>query len=908
MVELLRTKLYIPRRRTNIVPRPHLVERINSSLEKKLTLISAPAGFGKTTLLSEWLSKCPRRVTWLFLDEGDNDPTQFWAYFMASLQGLHADLGSRAFVQIQSQQPPPIKSILTELINDLAAFSEPFASVLDDYHFIDAQSIHEAMSFLIDHLPANVHLVITTREDPDLPLARLRARDHLTEIRAMDLRFTQEESEAFLRGVMGLELSRQEVTALEERTEGWAVGLQLAGLSMQSQTDTKSFIADFSGSHRYILDYLSDEVLRQQAEDVRTFLIQTAILDRLNGPLCDALTGRTDSGKLLEYLEAANLFVIPLDGDRRWYRYHQLFADLLRNQLTRSQPDSIAELHRKASQWLEANGDIQAAIDHALEASDVAWAVRLIGQHAMSRLYKGEVAMVIGWFDRLPEAIFQTDPMLCIYKAWALALMQRGRRMEEAEQVLKTAELVLDQVQAGEEVRKLAAGHAASIRAYLLPTPSREGKETEVLIALCEEARRLLPEDELAIHSVIALKIGFGFLMIADLEAARSAYQHALEAGLAGGNYYSAVYGPINLVLIALVSGHLREALDLCDSNINQFNQIIAGQYFPPIGALYVLKGSLYLESDRLAEAERVLTEGLDLIRWTGESIAHRRGYAALARLRAIQEDQLAMFEAVKTLEESWPEGTRYAQALRHRLSLRHWPDDPQGIEEAQAWLEQSGIKFDELAVIKGIDSISVAYMESYLNAAHVLARLAIGKPGSYPFESVQACLERQENFAEAHGFASWVVEIGTARTLLYLAEGKKREALDSLEAALTTAAGSGIFRMFVDECDPLKPLLEELKQRIKDEALKAYTSRLLEAMRCGPARPEEQEVHKELLSQRELEVMRSLADGLTYEEIGQQLYLSLNTVQFHVKNIYGKLLVNKRVQAIERARELHLI
>ena len=398
MVELLRTKLFIPGTRANLVPRPRLVERLNAGLEKKLTLVAAPAGFGKTTLLSEWIPKSPRSVTWLSLDEGDNDPAQFWAYFIASLQGLNPDLGANAFALIHSPQAPPIKSILTELINDLMALSDRFASVLDDYHFIDSKPIHEALSFLIDHLPANMNLVITAREDPPLPLARLRARNQLAEIRAQDLRFTQEEADAFLRGVMGLELSRQDVVALGDRTEGWAVGLQLAGLSMQRQADLKAFIAEFSGSHRHILDYLTDEVLQRQPENIRSFLLHTAILDRLSGPLCDALIANRESRaersnksplstlnslSILDYLEKSNLFVIPLDEERRWYRYHHLFADLLRSQLTRSQPELVSELHRRASQWFEGNGDIQAAVEHALQSTDLTQAAHLIEQHVL---------------------------------------------------------------------------------------------------------------------------------------------------------------------------------------------------------------------------------------------------------------------------------------------------------------------------------------------------------------------------------------------------------------------------------------------------------------------------------------------------------------------------------------------
>ena len=908
MVELLRTKLFIPRPRKNLVFRSRLVDRLNAGLEKKLTLISAPAGFGKTTLLSEWISKCPRSVTWLFLDEGDNDPTQFWAYFIASLQGLHPDLGASAFALIQSPQAPPIKSILTLLINDLTTFSDPFASVLDDYHFIDSQPIHEALTFLIDHLPANMHLVITTREDPDLPLARIRARDQLTEIRAADLRFTQEETEAFLRGVMGLELSRQDVAALEDRTEGWVVGLQLAGLSMQRQADPKAFIADFSGSNRYILDYLTEEVLQQQPEGVRTFLLYTAILDRLSGPLCDALTGRNDSDKLLAHLEAANLFVIPLDEDRRWYRYHHLFADLLRSQLARSQPNLIPELHRGASRWFEENGDIHAAVEHALQASDLTLAANLIEQHTLPKLYQGEVARVVSWFDRLPEAILESAPMLCICKAWALVLMRRGARMGEVEQALLSADQALDRVHADEALRDLVAGHAASIRAFLLRRPAMLSKEPERLIAISQEALRLLPAEEKAIRSTATLNIGHGYLALADLEAASLAFNQTLEEGLAGGNYYAAVYGPIHLAVIALLGGHLREALQLCESSIDRFNRARAGQHFPPIGALYILKGSILLEYDRLAEAEGALMEGLDLVRWTGESMAPKKGYTALARLRLIQGNRPATLETVKTLEETWPEGALYAQALRHRLLMHHWSGDPQVQKDAQTWLAQSGIEFAELAVIDSVDLVSTASFESYLNAAHVLARLAKGKPGAYPLEDVHAYLERQQDFAAAHGFASWVVEIAIARTLLHQVSGKKHEALKTLEGALSAAAHTGLFRIFVDEGESLQALLKELKPRLTDKALIAYASRLLEAMGGGPAKPESREGHQELLSERELEVLRYLATGLTYEEIGRQLFLSLNTVQFHVKNIYSKLLVNKRAQAIEKAREMNLI
>lgn len=909
--ELLTSKLYVPLLRPNLVPRPRLIQLINDGLQSKrrLTLVSAPAGFGKTTLVVAWLKEIGHPAAWLSLDEADNDLARFLAYLAAALGRVDEGIGAPLLNALQSPQLPAIEQALTALLNEIALRKDPLILVLDDYHLLAEAAILEVMKFLLHHQPAQLHLVLTTREDPDLPLARLRARDQLTEIRAWHLRFTQEETDAFLRGVMGLALSRQDVAALEDRTEGWAVGLQLAGLSMQRQADLKAFIADFSGSHRHILDYLTDEVLQQQPEGIRTFLLHTAILDRLSGPLCDALAERMDSDRLLAHLEAANLFVIPLDEERRWYRYHHLFSDLLRNQLARSQPELIPELHRRASRWYEENGDIQAAVHHALQDTDLTQAARLIEQHAIPKLYQGQVAMVISWFDRLPEAALEASPMLGIGKAWALAVMQRSRRDEEVERALYTADHALDQVNAGEELRARVAGHAASIRAFLIQIPTLMGRQNpQELIALAQEAQRLLPEEENGIRSVNAMNIGYGYLALADLEAARLAYNQTLEYGLTGGNFYAGIYGPINLILIALLVGRRQEALQLCETNIERFNQVLAGQHFPPIGALYVLKGSILLEQGRLAEAEPPLTEGLDLIRWTGETVAHSNGYRALARLRAIQGDRSAMSGAAQTLEETFPEGALFAQALRYHLLMRHWPDDPDARRDAQAWLGQSGIEFGALAAVESVDTTSTVRFEGYLDAAHVLARLADETPGAYPLEGALAYLSRQAEFAETHGILSWAVEVAIARALLYQAAGKNVEALKTLEGALRAAKDTGLLRVFLDEGGPLQALLAQIKPRLQSEALVVYASRLLEAFRDEPAKPETVEKREALLSERELEVLRYLAKGLSYEEIGQQLFLSLNTIQFHVKNIYRKLLVNKRVQAIEKAREMNLL
>jgi LuxR family transcriptional regulator, maltose regulon positive regulatory protein len=908
--ELIASKLYMPPLRPNLVARPRLIRLLQEGLrlKRKLTLVSAPAGFGKTTLVVAWLNDIDLPAAWLSLDESDNDLPHFLAYLAAALQQVDEKIDTPLLSDLQSPQAPAPEKVLTALLNEIALQKDPLLLVLDDVHLLEEPSVLKAIEFLLHHQPAQLHLALTTREDPALPLARLRARDQLTEIRAGNLRFTKEETGAFLRGVMGLELSTQNVAALEDRTEGWAAGLQLAALSMQRQADPSAFITDFSGSNRHILDYLTDEVLEQQAQEVRTFLLQTSLLERLSGPLCDALTGRDDSSRILAHLEAANLFVIPLDEERRWYRYHHLFSELLRSQLTRSQPELIPELHRRASRWYEQNGDIQAAVEHALQDPDLTQAAHLVEAHAIPRLYRGEVAMVVGWFERLPERMLEAAPMLCIGKAWALAVMHPGMHMEEVEQALDAADHALNKVKAGTGLRDLVAGHATSVRAFVLQSSGICDQEPQKYIALSQEAMKLLPEGEKGIRSVNAMNMGYGYTGLANFEAAGIAFKQTLEDGVSGGNLYAAIYGPYNLILNAFLVGRLSEALHLCETNIERFNRIKAGQNFASIGVLYILQGMLFLEYGNLAKAEPALTEGLDLIRWTGEFVAHIKGYTELARLRAIQGDRPGMLDAVKALEEIWPSGILYTQALRHRLSIRHWRENPQVRKDASSWLAQSGVEFDMLAASGDIIPINRINFECYINTAHVMVRLAKEKPGKHSLEAVHSSLKRHQDFSVSHGIISWAVATAIGRTLLYHAAGKINEALETLQVALKAAAPTGLLRVFLDECDPLQTLLEQLKPRLTDESLIYYANLLLDGMSCGPAKPESGAKYPEKLSARELEVLGCLAKGLTYEEVGKQLYLSLNTIQFHVKNIYGKLLVNKRVQAIEKARAMHLI
>ncbi|HEY6410396.1 MAG TPA: LuxR family transcriptional regulator, partial [Ktedonobacteraceae bacterium] len=408
MTPILATKLYLPPLRPNVVSRPRLLERLNEGLHGKLTLIAAPAGFGKTTLVSEWVAGCDRQVAWLSLDKGESDPTLFLTYLVAALQTIAPTIGEGVLGVLQSPQPPPTASILTTLLNQITTISDQFILVLDDYHVLEAKAVDQALTYLVEHLPPQMHLVIATREDPHLPLARLRALGHLTELRVADLRFTPSETAAFLNQVMELHLSAEDIARLARRTEGWIAGLQLAAISLQGHEDAAGFISSFTGSHQFVLDYLLEEVLQRQEEHIQMFLLHTSILDRFCGPLCDAVVlDPSISGQAtLDSLERANLFLVPLDNERRWYRYHHLFAELLRQRLHQSlssspgnEGKSMTELHVRASQWYEANGLELEAFQHAVAASDLGRAARLMEGKGMPLYFRGAVAPVLNWLD-----------------------------------------------------------------------------------------------------------------------------------------------------------------------------------------------------------------------------------------------------------------------------------------------------------------------------------------------------------------------------------------------------------------------------------------------------------------------------------------------------------------------------
>ena len=571
---LLETKLYVPRWRTGLVPRARLIERLDRGTERKLTLVSAPAGFGKTTLLAEWLAAIPaaeRPAAWVSLDQSDNDPALFWAYFITALQKVQSEVGESALSLLHSPQPPPIESVLTTLINEINAIEDDFALILDDYHVIDAQPVQDGTTFLLDHLPPQMHLVIASRADPPLPLSRLRGRGELAELRASDLRFTPEEAAAFLKDVMGLDLSADDVAALETRTEGWIAGLQLAALSMQGREDVPGFITAFSGDDRYIVDYLVEEVLQRQPERVRSFLLQTSTLDRLSGPLCDAVTDQEEGKGMLEALERGNLFVVPLDDKRQWYRYHHLFADVLRAHSMEEQPDRVPTLHRRASEWYEQNGLPSDAVRHALAGEDFERAAGLVELAALAMLGGSQEPTLLEWLKALPDELVRARPVLSVYYAFAslsgVGLEAAEARLRDAERWLEAtadtserpAAPPAEMVVVDEEGFRSLPGSIAIARAY------HAGALGDVAgtVKYARRALDLLPEGDYMWRGAAAALLGIASWTTGDLEAAYRSFAEGMASLQMTGYIHLQIMGTPVLADIRTAQGRLREAVSI---------------------------------------------------------------------------------------------------------------------------------------------------------------------------------------------------------------------------------------------------------------------------------------------------------------------------------------------------------
>jgi LuxR family maltose regulon positive regulatory protein len=907
---ILATKLYIPPPRSKIVLRPRLIERLNEGLQRKLTLISASAGFGKTTLVSEWIAGCGLPVAWLSLDEGDNNPSCFLAYLVAALQTIAANIGKGVLAILQSPQPPPIESILIALLNEITTVPDNFVLVLDDYHVVDAKPVDKALTFLLELLPPRMHLVITTREDPHLPLARLRARDELTELRAADLRFTPAEASEFLNQVMGLNLSAEDITALETRTEGWIAGLQLAALSMQGRSDAASFIKSFTGSHHFILDYLVEEVLQRQPEHVRNFLLQTAILDRLSGSLCDAVTGQVDGSGMLEALERGNLFVIPLDDQRQWYRYHHLFAEVLHAHLREAQADRVSALHRRASEWYEQNGLPSDAIRHALAAEDFEGAAGLI-ELAWPKVEDGSLSTKwIGWVKALPDVLIRARPVLSVWYANALLVSGEmeaaGARLTDAERWLESVDnmngqpknpaaemVVVDE----EQFRSLPATIAIA-RAY----HAQALGDVPGAVTYARRALDLTPETNHLKRGQATALLGLTYWASGDLEAANWTFAGYTMMLRTAGNILDAISTTCILADIRMALGRLHEAA----STLEQLLQFVVdqGEPMPPDTAdLYRGLGELYRERGDLEAAAQYLLKSKELCEQAELLYKQHRLCVTQARLKQTQGDLDGALDLLNESERFYVRtplpDVRPISALKARI----WVTQGRLIE-AQAWARERSLSVD--------DEPSYLREFEHITLARVLIARYKNDPVDGSIHEAMGLLERLLHAAEAGGRVGSIVEILMLQALAHEAQGNIPPALLSLERALTLAEPEGYVRLFVDEGEAMRLLIEKQLHN-RDHPLSSYADRLLVAFTQPMVAPKSVIIHQksdmiEPLSERELEVLKLLRSELSGPEIARELIVSLNTVRTHTQNIYAKLGVNNRRAAVRRAEELDLL
>ncbi|HTP01112.1 MAG TPA: LuxR C-terminal-related transcriptional regulator, partial [Anaerolineales bacterium] len=874
---ILATKLYVPPSRPRVVVRPRLIELLDEGMNRKLILISAPAGFGKSTLVSEWVAGSGRPAAWLSLDEGDNDPTRFLAYLVAAVRTVEENIGEGLLVLLNSPQPPSIEPVLTSLLNELAAVPHDFTLVLDDYHRVESKDVGQAVAFLVEHLPPPVHLLIATREDPPLPLARYRARGQLTELRAADLRFTPAEAAEFLNRVMGLNLSADDIAALETRTEGWIAGLQLAALSMQGHQDTAGFIKSFSGGHHFVVDYLMEEVLGQQPQSIRSFLLRTSILDRLCGSLCDAVLCEPSlSGQeTLEHLERANLFIVPLDNERRWYRYHHLFAELLRQRLHQGSV-AEAELHVRASQWYEQQGLALDAFQHAVAANDVDRAQRLIEAPGTALHLHGATRVVLNWVESLPATVLDARPYLRWMHASLPVVLGQTSGVEERLQALEAALAAAARpgAEPDDKTRDLM-GKIAVARATL----GLAQQQPDIMLAEARRALEYLHPDNLGYRSEAIRLMGHAYHLQGERAAAGRAYAEALSMGKAAADVSVNLFTTTLLAQVQVLENQLYLAAETYRSVLPQMSEWSPSN----VGVVHHGLAGICYEWNDLEAAELHGQESLKLAR---------------------QYDQL-----VNRLLTS--------QVFLARLDLARGD-----LDGAAALLVEAQQSAHQKNFSVRLPDIAAAQVLLLLRQGNTAAAAQLAQQYELPLSQARVCLAQREPAAalailepfrqqmEAKGWLDEQLRVMVLEALTYHAQGDWDKALQALTQALSLAQPGGFVRIFLDEGAPMAELLSEAAAQ---SAMPDYIGRLLAAFEAErPQREPQPEVSPrqpliEPLSERELEVLHLLAQGLSNKEICERLFLALDTVKGHNRRIFSKLQVQRRTEAIARARELGL-
>lgn len=887
---LLRTKFYVPPIRSKQIARPRLSDLIHGGLDRALILVSAPAGYGKTTLVSSWLKETKIPSAWLSLDGGDNDPIRFLQYLLTTLVPIAPGIEDDLVGMLQGIQPAQFENVINLLVNGLASFPGPFVLVLDDFHVLHAEAVLKMLAYVLEHMPTQMHLVILTRTDPPLPLARLRVRGQLLDIRADQLRFTQAEIAAFLNEAMGLTLSINDLSAMEARTEGWIAGLQLAALSMQGSKDIHAFVSAFTGSHHYVMDYLVEEVLRIQSKKVGTFLLQTSILDRLSGSLCEAVVDvdtsePVDGQVMLESLEEMNLFVIPLDDERRWYRYHHLFADVLRKRLQHQFPHFLPELHRRASQWYEQNGFIAESIQQAIEAGDQERAAHLIEENGCFLLMSGEVATLLNWTDAI-DFQSETRPWLAIQKAWALAMTGD---LDCIEPLLQAPEKLLAPLEPTDEVRTMQ-GTIAAARA---DCANSQG-DTLSAAKYARYALDLLPDCSSISQSVRCVAtsvLGDASWINGDLEEATRAYTEAIRIGREAGNLHMIIIANSNMAEILIDQGQLHKSADTLTHSL-QMAVRPDGQRSPLAGKLYAILGKLAYEHNQLNDADQYFHQCIDLCRQWGETDFQAIACAMLARLEQARSNPEAAQKAMREAE----------LLIGEHLHSPHWSIQIRS-DLARYWLAQGNLeKLSQLVKNGGLsikDAIPYQRQPEYV----ILLRTFLLQND---YEAALALSERLLKQAESAGRMGLVIEILILQALTFQGKKETEQALAALEKALALAQPEGYVRSFLDEGEAITRLLCQAQSR---QVGTGYAAVLLSGIEktSGMTQPSMQ-LLVEPLTTREVEILKLIEAGRSNLDIAGQLVISIATVKRHISNIYAKLGVESRTQALAIGKELKIL
>jgi LuxR family maltose regulon positive regulatory protein len=890
-----------------VVSRPRLLKKLNEVKDCKLALISAPAGFGKTTLLSDWIDQVKMSAAWISLDSGDNDIVHFLIYMIASLHQIKKDVGRVALTMLETPQPPPVETVLAALINDITSMQKDFVLVLDDYHVITESPVHKAIMFLLEHLPRKMHLVFTTRSDPPLPLGRLRSLNQLIELRMTDLCFTTDETSVFFNKKLSLGLSHGEIVMLESRTEGWIAGLQLAALSMQGRKDIAGFIKEFKGDNRYIFDYLMEEVLNRQPEHIQSFLIQTSILDRLSGPLCDAVTGQKNSQQILNDLEKADLFIFPLDNERQWFRYHHLFADLLAHRLQQTHSDLLPELRKRAGEWCVRSGMKDQAVSHVLAAGDTEWATSLIEEIAEDIWDRGQQAKLMRWFEALPDELIDSNIQLCILYARALNI---SGHQEAAEKKLQIAERLLGST----EDRITVTSSSVSGPPFKLGRDELKGRIAVILsfvaaykgdmLRLMQHARQAmesLHEKDLTWRAVAAVALGFvhGWSGDGDLMSARYAFSEAKKISEISGNSYFYIYASSCLAGIDALQGRLRQAEETYQYLLKYAEENGMSQT-SMTGSIFGSWGGILCEWNKLEEGIRLIEKGIKLAALGHDIVLLSSNRIQMARASFLIGDLSRAQRVIQKIENTVSEFQippwliHWASALKAEIWLASG-----NMDVVSHWVKERGLDIDD----------ELTNRREYEHLA--LARFLMVQDR---LDEAEQLLTRLIRSAESGTRVYSLIQMRLLKALTAQKRGDKKAALDELRQALYLGEPGGFFRSFIKEGHRVAELLEIVLEEEKAERAgkkaefsQNYIKKILLAFKADVP-PQKVKDLVDPLSERELEVLTLIAGGLSNQEIARKLFISLNTVRTHTKNINSKLNVHSRTQAAARAKELDLI